>query len=51
MQAWQGQTHARRSAMHVMGWIFRAFRPFHPMVGPLWEPSSNHPLCGWYMIS
>ena len=19
-------------------------------IGPLWGPSSNHPLCGWYMI-
>ena len=37
-------------------------RPFHELfegletlswpwfVGPLWGPSSNHPLCGWYMI-
>ena len=40
----------------------RALRPFHKsveglealscpgFVGPLWGPSSNHPLCGWYMI-
>ena|SRR5215471_2332109 len=40
----------------------RALRPFHEpfeglealscswFVGPLWGPSSNHPLRGWYMI-
>jgi hypothetical protein len=28
----------------------RAFRPLHSVAGPLRGPSSNHPLCGWYMI-
>jgi hypothetical protein len=30
--------------------VYRAFRPFPRVAGPLWGPSSNHPLCGWYMI-
>jgi hypothetical protein len=27
-----------------------AFRPFPRVIGPFRGPSSNHPLCGWYMI-
>ena len=30
--------------------VYRAFRPFPRVAGPLWGPSSNHPLCGWYLI-
>src|SRR5215475_3244532 len=26
--------------------VCRAFRPFPRVVGPLWGPSSNYPLCG-----
>src|SRR5262244_2042420 len=26
--------------------VSRAFRPFLRIVGPLWGPSSNYPLCG-----
>ena len=30
--------------------VYRACRAFPRVAGPLWGPSSNHPLCGWYMI-
>ena len=26
--------------------VSRAFRPFLHIIGPLWGPSSNYPLCG-----
>ena len=30
--------------------LSRGFSPFLGISGPFEGPSSNHPLCGWYMI-
>src|SRR2546422_751580 len=38
------------TASIILSGMVRALRSFHSIVGPLWGPSSNHSLCGWYMI-
>src|SRR5712691_912862 len=33
-----------------MVWHCEGLQALSSHAGPLWGPSSNHPLCGWYMI-